>query len=202
MPVNSILCRLLVVISCCAAFGAARAMAAEKGCDEIVFEIDGSAPDLLETEFAAAREEIRSRSGIVIRPRSSVGDEAGGRLVLRWSEQPLPPSATAEATGLALRPLARSRAVWREDGARPGLVSATIVVDGTWPWTGGLGAGDTLASALVHELGHVLGVEHSPDSTSYMFAVTSPTPREWTEHDLAQLQRLAVDLGCQQQVGP
>ena len=160
-------------------------------CAAVSYTWRGAAPRLLSQEFAVAAAEIERRTGVRFVP-STTHDAA---LVIEWSAQSL------ETRGAGLEPKAARRigsAVghWRRDGGALTLGAGLVILDGTWPWKEGIEKGDGLAAGLVHELGHVLGLDHSDDPASYMYAKSSPDARRWTDGDLAALAEVSRRTGC------
>jgi hypothetical protein len=77
------------------------------------------------------------------------------------------------------------------DSANTGMLSPTF------------GSGSTLGELLLHELGHVTGLGHTPDQAQVMYAVLEPLPAaSYGAGDLAGLARLGASQGCLSAPGP
>jgi hypothetical protein len=89
---------------------------------------------------------------------------------------------------------------WVQVGAGPKVyVSGVAVIDsantGMLPAT--FGPGSTLGELLLHELGHVVGLGHTPDVTQIMYPVLEPLPAaSYGAGDRSGLARLGAGQGC------
>ena len=56
--------------------------------------------------------------------------------------------------------------------------------------------GDSVGSVLLHELGHVVGLDHVADATQIMYATVTGKPAVYGQGDLAGLSELGRSHGC------
>jgi hypothetical protein len=89
---------------------------------------------------------------------------------------------------------------WVEVGGGPKVyVTGEAVIDSanTGVLASTFGSGSTLGELLLHELGHVTGLGHTPDGSQVMFAVLEPmAAAAYGAGDLAGLGRLGAAQGC------
>jgi hypothetical protein len=73
-----------------------------------------------------------------------------------------------------------------------------IVVDGDATSDGGFGYRYAQGSVLLHELGHIMGLDHVKDPDQLMYSGRYPNVgvRDFAAGDLEGLRRLGVDAGC------
>jgi hypothetical protein len=83
-------------------------------------------------------------------------------------------------------------------GSDPSFVTGEVVLDTDLrPLRAGFGSGLTRGTLLLHELGHVVGLDHVDDSNQIMNpAVTSRGPGGYADGDRAGLAQLGRDAGC------
>ena len=60
----------------------------------------------------------------------------------------------------------------------------------------GFGAGSPLGLVLMHELGHVVGLDHVPDAASMMHPTADLPAAVWAAGDLAGLKAVGRGAGC------
>ena len=176
------------------AFAAATAPWLRAGCEPITYAFEGSPPAQAAADFGLAVQEVHKRSGLVF------GEGAPGRSKLRvvWSDHELPtPAPSPMVSGHdTARFLAVGGGLWQSAYGGRQLVNATIKVDGNASWGPGMERGDGLAAVFVHELGHVIGLPHSPDPASFMYDRAMPRVPRWTTYDLEGLAEAGRQAGC------
>lgn len=79
---------------------------------------------------------------------------------------------------------------------RPVFVSGAIVLNGAEQLANGFGAGRTWGKVLLHEWGHVLGLDHVEDPAQVMNPDLVSSPATWGTGDLAGLRALGRAAGC------
>ena len=163
-------------------------------CDAITYTFRGSPPLHVPAEFELATQEIHQRSGLVFKE----GKPETSKLVVVWSDADVTKRVSLPLTSdhHAKRVVAIGEGRWRTVQEGREFDDGAIEVDGTAEWPLGLDRGDGLASVFVHELGHVMGLEHSPEPASFMSEVVSPQPPRWTAADLDQLAQVGRESGC------
>ena len=159
------------------------------GCNPITYTFVGSPPAHAVSQFELATAEIHQHSGIVF--EDSTPDASA--LTVRWSDGVATGASPLISGGSPERALGFASSVWR--GGRE-LVTATIEVDATASWPAGMSESDGLAVVFVHELGHVVGLDHSPEASSFMYEHMSHEGRHWTGGDREGLAEAGRQLGC------
>lgn len=77
------------------------------------------------------------------------------------------------------------------------LTKGFVVIDATRTVAAGFGGGITQGALLMHELGHVVGLDHSGDQAQIMYpTVTNRTPADWGAGDRNGLTQLGAAKGC------
>src|SRR3954469_11912269 len=56
--------------------------------------------------------------------------------------------------------------------------------------------GNSMGAVLMHELGHLVGLDHVADRDQMMFATVTDKPAAWADGDLAGLSQLGRAAGC------
>ena len=56
--------------------------------------------------------------------------------------------------------------------------------------------GDSVGAVLMHELGHLVGLDHVADRSQMMFATVTGKPAAWADGDLAGLRQVGRTAGC------
>ena len=85
----------------------------------------------------------------------------------------------------------------RQNGSgRPVFVSGAIVLNGAEQLANGFGAGRTWGKVLLHEWGHLLGLDHVNDPAQVMNPDLVSSPATWGTGDLAGLRALGRGAGC------
>lgn len=86
--------------------------------------------------------------------------------------------------------------VYTPDG-RIRLTRGFVVIDAGAPVAPGFGGGATQGALLLHELGHMVGLDHSGDRGQIMFStVSSTTPPSWGAGDRNGLTQVGAQGGC------
>lgn len=163
-------------------------------CEPITYAFEGSPPAEAVAEFRFAIQEIHRHTGLEFEP----GDAERAMLSIDWSDQFIDaakPTPALSGAGTA-RVLGLGAGSWREGYGRRYLIRGVVEVDGTLPWQFGLDRGNALAAVFVHELGHVIGLAHSPEPTSFMHHVRTSARPVWTAHEVDQLAEAGRRSGC------
>ena len=108
--------------------------------------------------------------------------------------------AGPDATDLPLTALDRGLAVpvAVRDGDREGLVTGQVVINASrTDLVPGFGdRSDAVGATLLHELGHVLGLDHVDDIAQVMSEDPGSGPVRFGDGDLAGLRAVGADAGC------
>jgi hypothetical protein len=173
--------------------------ASDAVCRPITFEVLGSPPPLAGAELEVAMQEIHERTGFVFEPASASGGAERPTLSIVWTgdETPRPPSDLVVADDGARRRLGFGAGRWRYLPDRRELVEAVVEINGDVAWGQGLGSADGLAAVFVHELGHVIGLQHNADPASFMYRQARHQPPTWTAEDASQLAWFGRQSGCE-----
>jgi hypothetical protein len=165
------------------------------------------APEHAERDLRTALEMLADASGLdlVLLGTTEERPSADRALVERdgdgWRWRPvLVAWAAPGATDLPLTPVDRGVAlpVAVRDGGREGYVTGQVVInsarDDLVP--GFSDRRDAIGATLVHEVGHILGLDHVDDVTQLMSADPGSGPVRFGEGDLRGLRALGADAGC------
>ena len=110
------------------------------------------------------------------------------------------------ATDLPLTPLDRGVAVpvAVRDGEHEGLVTGQVVINAArTDLVAGFGdRSDAVGATLLHELGHVLGLDHVDDVTQLMSEDPGSGPVRFGDGDLAGLRAIGAAAGCRPAPAP
>lgn len=157
-------------------------------CASIAFAISGDlAPPGAERAVALATQEMTRRTGIefVASPMSRAA------LRIQWL-----PSETFGSSPLQnAANVGFSSAKWRTEDNHRAFVSGAVFLDATRATSEVSPESAGPSSVLLHELAHIVGLEHSPDPASVMHSVVAPTAT-WTAADLTALEQAGSTAGC------
>lgn len=163
-------------------------------------------PERAEADLAEALTRLSDASGLTLvllgttdeRPsaeRALVIDEEGA-----WEWAPVLVAWSAPDASLGLTPLDRGVAlpVSVRDGDREAFVTGQVVLNARRPdLVPGFGdRGDAWGATLLHELVHLLGLDHVDDASQLMSAEPGSGPVEFGAGDLAGLARVGASAGC------
>jgi hypothetical protein len=162
-------------------------------CPRITYAFEGAPPSDVRAQFAAATDEIHRLSGLQFTQR----DDGAPRLRVAWVTDVQVTQQSAAGTGEHATAVGAGFGRWHTEGLYRVLDGASIELKADWKWAPRQAGGDNLRSVLMHELGHVVGLRHSPDPASYMYAHTRPTPQHWTAEELEQLAKFGKQAGCE-----
>jgi hypothetical protein len=81
------------------------------------------------------------------------------------------------------------------DDGKAVAVSGSVVFDASAGLSSGF-AGETWGQVMLHELGHVFGLDHIDDQTSVMYPQLGLRPADFGEGDRKGLWELGIGSGC------
>lgn len=111
-------------------------------------------------------------------------------ILIAWSDPSLIPQLAGPALGLA-----GAYPVPSQDG-RLRMSTGIVILDRTDPTSPGFGKGVTSGQVLMHELGHVMNLDHVIEPMQLMYPYLTPTsPSDFQAGDLAGLAQ-ARSQGC------
>ena len=112
-------------------------------------------------------------------------------LALAWAPPRLVPGLASNVVGLGGYAAARTSTSWSR------ITQGYVVLDSTSRMPAGF-AGDrtTRGLALLHELGHAVGLDHVGDRRQVMYPTLLPQPAEFASGDLRGLESAGADRGC------
>jgi hypothetical protein len=84
----------------------------------------------------------------------------------------------------------------RNGAGRLVYVSGSIVLNGAEQLANGFAPGKTWGKVVLHELGHLIGLDHVPDPAQVMHASLVSSPAVWGAGDEAGLRQLGALAGC------
>jgi hypothetical protein len=125
--------------------------------------------------------------------RPLVQEERYGRrwspILIAWSSQG-PALFREHSAGVA------SNSYAANDAGRLVYVTGVVVMNSSHQLSPGFGAGRTWGKVILHELGHIVGLDHIDDPAEVMNPSLVSSPANWGVGDLAGLRRLGSLAGC------
>jgi hypothetical protein len=157
--------------------GAIRAAAASSPrCTAIELHAPGLPPDV-DSGLREAAARVTDASGVPL-VVVSTGAPSPGSVEVRLGR--LPRQGNYQTAG------------WTEGGPDGTLVT----IDNSLRRRAGFVRRDAWGGVFMHELGHVLGLRHSPDPRDLMFRYLDSSPAQWSANDLRRLRAAGSARGC------
>ena len=191
-------CVVLAILVACVAGAIATVRPSHTGatarCQPIRYAIVGAPPAYVIDQFGVATAEITERTRIPFVPAPA----STAQLVVSWDPHLTSPWPANELPAGSEVPhlLGSARGAWSVNGERRTFVAGHVALDANKQWEIGIHRDDSLASVMVHELGHVIGVAHASEPASFMYRVAEGDEPSWTATDREELAAVGSSAGC------
>ena len=172
-------------------------------CKPIHYRVNLSrAPEGADADLASAMQQVESATGIdfvldgttAMWPgEMKVGDPRtppNPPLIVAWTKPGDPGHPADSRHGDAA-------VYWYESPKGPVIYAGAVALDSTRPPDRGFDRGNAMGPLLLHELGHIVGLDHVTNSEQIMQAELGPAgPTSYGAGDRAGLDRLGASAGC------
>jgi predicted Zn-dependent protease len=172
---------VFVIVACIVAVIAVQVTAAlSVRCAPITWSFDAAnAPSGAHREVVRAWAEVHAATGITF------SETPHGKVTIAWA------SRENAAARWAPAQVGRSNKIWRWNDDVAHLTNAKVLIR--------TDLGSRYQPVLLHELGHVVGLDHSRDPRDVMYPVydrRSDPHRSYSARDLARLHAVGAAAGC------
>ncbi|MBW3649422.1 MAG: matrixin family metalloprotease [Actinobacteria bacterium] len=169
-------------------------------CEVVRYRVNAHrAPAGGEADLAEALSRVSAATGLTFAyegrtdemPQSSGGRYTGSTTIVAWANPGESNLLRAGAAGVG-----GASAVISADGAIR-ITRGFVVLDATQPTSAGFGGGFSQGALLLHELGHMVGLQHVGDPAQIMYpTLTSGAPGDWGNGDRNGLAAVGAGNGC------